>query len=359
MDFFCNYSYDVPASLGIPIYYFITGGLTGLAAFLYLPTLHKKINSNFKDLDELLCIPGIPKIPAKNMPIPMLDRSLKIYNYFLETAIQMPKSAGIIVNAIETLEERVLKSIQSGECSPDHGPIQVYCVGPLVPADVSEGGGSGGNARKHDCLIWLDSQPSKSVVFLTFGSIGRFAVKQLMEIAVGLEKSGVRFLWVIRTPPEKKTEELGPGPNLEALLPEGFLERTKNTGFVVKDWAPQAEVLSHDSVGGFVTHCGWNSVFESVRAGVPMLGWPLYAEQNLGKLAIEELKVGLAVEKGENGWVSAAELEKGVTELMDSERSKELRERVVAMREVVTSAFHCGGPSRAALERLIHEISGK
>lgn len=359
LDFFCNYSFEVPESLGIPTYYFITGGLSGLTAFLYLPTLHKKFDRNFKDLDELLCIPGIPPFPAKKMPIPMLDRSLKIYNYFLETAIQMPKSAGIIVNAIETLEPRALKAIQNGDCTPEHGSIKIYSVGPLIPADLNEGGGGGGAGSKHECLIWLDSQPSKSVVFLTFGSIGRFSGKQLGEIAVGLEKSGVRFVWVVRAPPtDNSAGKAEKDTCLEAILPEGFLERTKNRGLVIKDWAPQGEVLSHDAVDGFVTHCGWNSIYESVRAGVLMLGWALYAEQNLSELAIvEELKVGFAVAKGEDGLVSAAELERGVAELMDPERSKELRERVLAMRKVVVSAFDRDGPSRAALDRLVQAIT--
>ncbi|GLT35874.1 hypothetical protein SLA2020_102900 [Shorea laevis] len=361
MDFFCNYSFEVSTSLGIPTYYFITGGLTGLAAFLYLPTLHKNFTKSFKELDEILYIPGIPPIPAKNMPVPMLDRSLKIYKYFLETAIQMTKSAGIIVNAIETLEQKALKAIQNGECTPDHPAPPIYCIGPLVPTDVSESGGA--NISKHESLTWLDSQPSRSVVFLTFGSIGRFSAKQLKEIAIGLENSSVRFLWVVRAPPpdesEKTTTAAAVEPSLDLLLPDGFMERTKERGFVVKGWAPQVEVLNHDSVGGFVTTCGWNSMFESLRAGVPMLGWTIYAEQNINQLAIvEELKVGLALRKREDGSVSAAELEKGVIELMDSEsdRGKELRGRVASMREELLAALSDGGPSRAALARLAETI---
>ena len=84
-------------------------------------------------------------------------------------------------------------------------------------------------------------------------------------------------------------------------------------------------MLSCDSVGGFVTHCGWNSVLEAVCCGVPMIGWPLYAEQRLNKVVlVEETKVGLGLNELENGFVSAAELEKRVRELMDSEVGKVL-----------------------------------
>lgn len=91
-----------------------------------------------------------------------------------------------------------------------------------------------------------------------------FSEEQLKEIAVGLEKSGERFLWVVRNPPELQNQT---EPDLESLLPEGFLNSTKNRGMVVKSWAPQVPVLNHKALGGFVTHCGWNSVLESVCAG--------------------------------------------------------------------------------------------
>jgi hypothetical protein len=186
-------------------------------------------------------------------------------------------------------------------------------------------------------------------VFLSFGSMGLFSAKQLREIAVGLENSGQRFLWVVRNPPPDNNKE----PNLEELLPNGFLERTKERGFVVKQWAPQVEILNHGSVGGFVTHCGWNSVLEAVCGGVPMVGWPLFAEQRMTRVVlVKELKVALAVNESEDGLVSAGELEKRVRELMDSEAGKEVRERVSAMRDDAMAAVEEGGSSRVALANL-------
>lgn len=77
---------------------------------------------------------------------------------------------------------------------------------------------------------------------------------QIKEIALGFKKSDKRFLWVVRNPIGYEREEL----SSEELFPLGFLKRTKEKGKVVKDWAPQMNVLSHDSIGAFVTHCGWN-----------------------------------------------------------------------------------------------------
>lgn len=110
-----------------------------------------------------------------------------------------------------------------------------------------------------------------------FGSSGQFGTEQIKQMAAGLETSRQRFLWVVRRPAtgdehhQSAVDEL----DLDVLFPTGFLHRTKERGLVVMSWAPQWDVLAHGAVGGFVTHCGWNSVLEAVMAGVPMLAWPL------------------------------------------------------------------------------------
>ena len=135
-------------------------------------------------------------------------------------------------------------------------------------------------------------------------------------MAIGLEKSNHRFLWVVKSPLNSNTE-----PDLEVLLPEGFLERTKDRGVVVKSWAPQSAILSHESIGGFVTHCGWNSVLEAVTCGVPMAAWPLYAEQRMNSVVlVEDMKLATPIEKVSSSsiseeLVSAEELEKRVEEV--------------------------------------------
>ncbi|MBA0552232.1 hypothetical protein Golob_023062, partial [Gossypium lobatum] len=124
-------------------------------------------------------------------------------------------------------------------------------------------------------------------------------------------------------------------------------------GKVVKSWAPQVAVLNHDSVGGFVTHCGWNSVLESVCAGVPMVAWPLYAEQRFNRvLLVEEMKIALPMVESETGFVDSSEVEKRVRELMEWEQGKLVRERTVAMKHAAKAAMSEGGSSRLALAKL-------
>ncbi|KAB1204925.1 Anthocyanidin 5,3-O-glucosyltransferase [Morella rubra] len=345
IDFFCDAAFDVAANLSIPTYYFYTAGASSLAVFLYWPALHKRFDKSFKDLkDMLIDIPGLPSIPTSHLPEPMRDRNAKDYEHFLLTAGHMIKSSGFIVNTFEQLEKKAINAISDGLCVLDGPTPPIFCIGPLT-SDSNQHGND-----QHECLnYWLDSQPRQSVVFLCFGSVGSFSEKQLKEMAIGLENSGKRFLWVVRNPPP----EIDVEPKLDELLPEGFLERTKDRGFVVKQWAPQVEVLRHDSVGGFVSHCGWNSVLEAVREGVPMVAWPLYAEQPVNKeVLVKELKLALEVNVSEDGCVTAAELEKRVSELMDSSAGKDVRERISAMRDAGSTAMKEGGSSHLALSKL-------
>jgi hypothetical protein len=345
IDFFCDAAFQVAANLSIPTYYFFTSSASTLTAFLYLPTLHKSLDKSFKDLnhDMLIDIPGSPSIPVSDMPKNLSDRSSKVYEYFLNTATHMAKSNGLIVNTFDLLEGKAIGAISDGLCVTDGPTPPIFCIGPLISSSNQDG------ENQHECLNWLNSQPSQSVVFLSFGSMGLFSAKQLHEIAIGLENSGQRFLWVVRNPPPDNNKE----PNLDELLPNVFLERTKERGFVVKQWAPQVEILSHSSVGGFVTHCGWNSVLEAVSSGLPMVGWPLYAEQRLTRLAlVKEFKVALAVNESEDGLVSAGELEKRVRELMDSEAGKVVRQKVLAMRDAAVAAVEEGGSAHVAFGKL-------
>lgn len=359
MDFFCTDAFKVAVDLSIPPYFFYTSGVASLSSFFYLPTLHKNTTKSFKELNLILNIPGVPPVPSADMPKPVLDRNDQVYHIFCNNSMYLPKSAGIITNSFESLEPRATKAIRDGLCVPDGPTPPLYCIGPLI-ADVDQRSGAASNAAGEgvpdDCLTWLDKQTSKSVVFFCFGSLGLFSAQQLKEIAEGLERSEQRFLWVVRNPPSENQSvaiKEQSEPDLNSLLPMGFLERTKERGKVVKSWAPQVAVLNHDSIGGFVTHCGWNSVLESVCAGVPMVAWPLYAEQRFNRvLLVEEMKIALPMVESETGFVGSSEVEKRVRELMEWEQGKLVRERAVAMKHAAKAAMSEGGSSRLALVKL-------
>lgn len=357
MDYFCSYALSVASNLNLPGYFFFTSGAAALSYFLYHPTIHKNTTKSLKDLNTLLIVPGVSPIPSSDMPKPLLDRNDKAYEFFLESSITMAKSAGIITNTFESLEPKAIQALSEGLCVPDGPTPPVYCIGPLIAKNNERSGTQNEGEAVPECLSWLDSQPSQSVVFLCFGSLGLFSIEQLKEIALGLEKSDQRFLWVVRNPPSEKhglAVSAQPDPDLDSLLPEGFLDRTKERGLVVKSWAPQLAVLNHGSVGGFVTHCGWNSVLEAVCAGVPMVAWPLYAEQRFNRVVlVEDVKIALSMKESEDGFVSATEVEKRVRELMDSESGNSIRERTLAMKDGAKTALSEGGSSRVALTKLV------
>ncbi|MED6210715.1 hypothetical protein PIB30_066721 [Stylosanthes scabra] len=332
----------VTNELNLPTYFYYTSGASSLCTMLHFPTLHETTTRSIKDLHMQIQVPGIPRISSDDYPEVTKDRESFIYQIFLEIAKTMrDKSVGIILNTFDAIEARAIRALSSKQ-EVNKAPA-LFCVGPLISSSCEN--------DENGCLNWLDSQPSQSVVLLSFGSLGSFSKKQLMEIAMGLEKSKQRFLWVLRA---EATESDNSELSLNELLPEGFLERTKEIGLVVRDWAPQVAILSHDSVGGFVTHCGWNSVLEGVCEGVPMVAWPLYAEQKINRVVmVQEMKIALGVKEDKDGFVSASELGERVSELMDSERGKEIRQRIFKMRMSAVEAKGEGGSSRVDLDRLV------
>lgn len=348
--------------LQTPTYFYFTSCVSVLSFFLQLPAIHNQTSKSFGALeDSLLHLPGLPTIRASLLPEPLLDRNASTYHHFLDSARSLPKFQGLIVNTFNLLEPDAIKAIADGVCVPDGTTPPLYCIGPLIADEKDRTIGSVASpdvstVPVNEYLCWLDLQPSRSVVFLCFGSRGAFDSAQVKEIALGLERSEQRFLWVVRNPPPSIAIE----PDLDHLMPQGFLERTQNKGLVIKSWAPQAAILKHESVGGFVTHCGWNSVLEAVSFGVPMVAWPLYAEQRMNSVVlVEKMKLAVPIsdsiwsyEKGKEGefMVSAEEVQKRVRQLIMEvnmrERSAETKERGIA-------AWTEGGSSFLALSQMV------
>jgi hypothetical protein len=343
LDIFCADALDVAAELGLPAYFFSPSGAAGLACFLGLPAMRASVGASFAELGEsaVLSFPGVPPFRIADLP-PALADDGEACQGMIRAAARIPEARGILINSFESLEPRATRALRDGLCVPGRPTPPIYCVGPVV----SPGGDKG-----HGCLRWLDAQPDRSVVFLCFGSMGAFPKKQLEEIAAGLERSGQRFLWVVRSPP-------GAADDVGALLPVGFPERTEDRGLVVKSWAPQVDVLRHRAAGAFVTHCGWNSTLEAIVAGLPLLCWPLYAEQKLNKVwIVEEMKLGVEMRRDDEDVVTAEEVKAKVRWVMeDSDGARVLRQRLAAARDRAAEALAEGGPSREAFLEFLEDL---
>ncbi|KAF3437745.1 hypothetical protein FNV43_RR20501 [Rhamnella rubrinervis] len=361
---FCMPALSVGIELGIPTFCFRASGASSLAVLLNFPKIHQQTNDSFKDLtDTVFQIPGCLPLRAIHMPSPLLDRDDTCYWDFLNGFSNLPKVNGIIVNTFDGFEPIAMKAIKDGLCVSDGPTPPLYYVGPLIASNEKEEGKANiATDQEEDYMSWLDKQPSGSVVFLCFGRMGTLSEKQVREIAIGLENSGKRFLWVLKKPSDDKSKMTQQMYNfdldLASVLPDGFTERTRGLGAVVKSQVPQMEVLKKESVGGFVTHCGWNSVLEAVVTGVPMIAWPLHAEQHVNRNAlVEDMKIAIPVEqREEDEFVTATELEARVRELMESEKGRELRERSRKMKDMGLAAFGDSGSSKLALQRFIDAI---
>ncbi|KAG6546769.1 hypothetical protein Mapa_011715 [Marchantia paleacea] len=205
---------------------------------------------------------------------------------------------------------------------------KVYAVGPLesaVRVTKSFVGDSNLNFAE------------KSVVYVNFGTTGfiRFNLKIVHELALGLEASGAKFLWVLRPPPTLSSDEL------DQLLPSGFEERVKDRGLISRGWAPQLKILEHPSTAAFVMQAGWNSVMESVARGFPMISWPTYADQPVNaKCAAEISKVGIQLPQGN---VDRNAFETAIRAIMCSEEGKVLKENAQRMKLAAARATNPGG----------------
>jgi len=204
----------------------------------------------------------------------------------------------------------------------------------------------------------LDKQPKRSVLYVSFGSGGTLSYDQIQELALGLEMSEHRFLWVVRTPNDIAAEAayLAEDSQNEPVefLPKGFLERTKGRGLVVLSWAPQAQVLAHSSTGGFLTHCGWNSTLESMLNGVPLIAWPLFAEQRMNAIMLtQDIKVALRPSADpESGLVGRDEIARVVKRLMEGEEGKRIRNRMKDLKDAAAKVLGEDGSSTRALSEL-------
>uniref|UniRef100_A0ACD5W3S7 Uncharacterized protein n=1 Tax=Avena sativa TaxID=4498 RepID=A0ACD5W3S7_AVESA len=213
-------------------------------------------------------------------------------------------------------------------------------------------------------VSWLDARAPDSVLYVSFGSISLLSAKQLGKLADGLEASGRPFVWAIK-------EDKG-NAAVRSLLEEegGFEARVKDRGLLVRGWAPQVAILAHPAVGGFLTHCGWNSTLEAVSQGVPALTWPTNNDQ----LCSEQLLVdvlGVGVRSGvknaamylppeaEGVQVASGDVERAIGDLMDDggPEGAARRSRARKIAAEAKAAIEEGGTSHSDLTDMIRHVA--
>ncbi|KAM0981780.1 hypothetical protein ACFX2A_015078 [Malus domestica] len=355
VDFFGAEALDVANEFHLSPYIFFSTNAMGLWLLFHLPHLDETTSCEYRDLPEPVLLPGCVPIQGGDFLDPVQDRSNPVYKAVVHIFKKCRSAAGIMVNSFADLEPgafKAFKETELGLCLPP-----VYPIGPVIKTSSTDG------LDANECLRWLDKQPYGSVLFVSFGSGGTLSQEQLNELALGLELSGQRFIWVVKSPNETANNAsyftVKGGENPFEFLPNGFLERTKDVGLVVSSWAPQVQVLSHESTGGFLTHCGWNSVLESIVHGVPLIAWPLYAEQRMNKvLLVDGLKVAFGVKADEKGIVGSQDIAKYVRDIIEGDEGKLLRKKMEGYKEAAKLVWEEEGSSAKSLTEVAQILNG-
>lgn len=224
-----------------------------------------------------------------------------------------------------------------------------YSIGPIFPLGSPKQAVATSLWTESDCTKWLNTKPANSVLYISFGSYAHVSKKDLEEIAKGILQSEVNFIWVLR-PDIVSSDDEDP-------LPAGFLEGCKERGIVVQ-WCQQSAVLSHPSVGGFLTHCGWNSILESVWCEIPLLCFPLLTDQFLNrKLVVDNWKIGIDITGDQQkSSVDREMVSTKIKLLMWGKSGGELRREIKKVRNMCETALMANGSSQKNLDLFINEL---
>ncbi|XP_047336348.1 7-deoxyloganetic acid glucosyl transferase-like [Impatiens glandulifera] len=342
-DGILGFTIEVARELGIPIICTRTISPCFLWLVFCLPKLFEAGELPFDDDDLDVPIKSVPGMEGflRRRDLPsfcragdLTDPNLRLY---LSEINLSPRADGLILNSFEELEGPLLSHIRT--LCPN-----LYTIGPLhahlnykLSTETSSRSSNFRDEEDRSCLSWLNAQPEKSVIYVSFGSIVVLTIEQMTEFRQGLVNSGHRFLWVIR---DDAITGGGGG---------GWLREEKSSRGYIVGWAPQEEVLSHPSVGGFLTHSGWNSTLESIYEGKPMLCWPYFVDQQLNSRFVGEVwKLGLDMKDTRDRF----QVEKMVREIM-SDKFNRCSDQ---MARLARQSIEEDGSSSRDLNRLIQDI---
>ncbi|XP_050221921.1 UDP-glycosyltransferase 92A1 [Mercurialis annua] len=346
-DMFFGWTAPVAKELGVFHAIFSGGGGFGISVYysVWSSLPHRNAKSDEFELDDFK---EISKLHVTQLPLTISEAD-GTDSWSVFQGKNLPAwfdSDGILFNTVEEFDQIGLSYFKRKLNKP------TWAIGPVLLSTESRNrAGQETGISGAICKEWLDEKPENSVLYVSFGSNNTISPSQMMQLATGLEASDKNFIWVVRPP-------LGFDINSEfkgdEWLPEGFEKRIKESrkGLLVHKWAPQVEILSHNSTGAFLSHCGWNSVLESLNNGVPLIGWAMAGEQFFNvKFLEEELGVCVELARGKKCEVRYEDVKDKIETVMsETKTGAEIRRKAGEVKEMIKNAVKDEGCSSKALD---------
>lgn len=349
-DVILRFPMDVAQELRIPVFCFATFNARFLFLFFSIPKLiedgqipYPVGNSN----QELHGVPGGEGLlRCKDLPgfWSVEDVAKMDPMNFVSQILATSKSSGLILNTFDELEAPFVTSLSKIY-------KRLYTIGPIHSLLKNSTQSQCEFWKEdHSCLAWLDSQPPRSVLFVSFGSLVKLTSSQLKEFWNGLVNSGKAFVLVLRS--DGLIEEAGEDGKQKKLVIKEIMDTKAEGRWMIVNWAPQEQVLVHEAIGGFLTHSGWNSTLESLTAGVPMISWPQIGDQTSNATWITKVwKIGVQME-GSYDRSTVETMVKSIMEQQDEKMENTIAELAKRAKDRVSKH----GTSYQNLQRLVEDI---
>ncbi|XP_068666129.1 UDP-glycosyltransferase 92A1-like [Aristolochia californica] len=348
-DFLVGWAVEVAKKLGVLISIVMTSGAygTAVAVSLWLQPPRGEVESDefsLADFPRPLCI------RRSELPdyLRFSDGTDFLCKFLQRQSSRCLGADGFLFNTVEGLEDIGLEYFRKK--SGRH----VWAIGPIISENDQRWCRREPGLQDHECVKWLDLRSPSSVLYIAFGSAETISAMQMMEFALGLELSGKPFIWVVKPPVGFEEAE----QFRAEWLPEGFEDRIekRKQGLLVKIWGPQLAILAHKSTGAFLSHCGWNSILESLAHGVPIISWPLAAEQHFNsKMLVEEIRVSIEIATGDSSKIDRAHVSSVIeTAMGETEKGEEIRRNASKVRAMLEAATREEGCSIKALDDFIN-----
>nr|BAG80534.1 putative glycosyltransferase [Lycium barbarum] len=341
-DSITTWAIDLAHQLGLKGAAFFTQSCS-LSVIYYHMDPEKESKVSFEG--SAVCLPSLPLLEKQDLPSFVCQSDLypSLAKLVFSRNINFKKADWLLFNSFDVLEKEVINWLRS--------QYRIKTIGPIIPSmyldkrlkDDKEYGLSLFKPNSETCMKWLDSREFGSVVYVSFGSLANLGEQQMEELATGLMMSNCYFLWVVRATEENK-------------LSEEFMSKLSKKGLIV-NWCPQLDVLAHQAVGCFFTHCGWNSTLEALSLGVPMVAMPQWSDQPTNAKFISDVwQTGLRVKAGENGVITRDEVASSIREVMEEEKGVMLKKNAIKWKQLAKEAVDVGGSSDKNIEEFLSNL---